>query len=119
MPRRVQVQPGQEEAPLPSLVLLQAGRDSCLLCPHNHLRLQLPLRGFGCLYLEWRPRPVASGQDLAGPALGFVFPLASPDQEEPRAVTIDLKDVLLLTVPKENLRCLMTANLCLKAVLWY
>lgn len=119
MPRRVQVQPGQEEAPLPFLVLLQAGRDSSLLSPCNHLRLQLPLRGFGCLYLERRPRPVASGQDLAGPAHGFIFPLASPDQEEPCAVTIDLKDVLLLTEPKENLRCLMTANLCLKAVLWY
>lgn len=48
-----------------------------------------------------------------------VFALAPPAQEEPCAVAVGLEDMLLLTVPKENLRCLMTAYLCLKAALWY
>lgn len=54
-----------------------------------------------------------------GLALGIVFPLASPAQEEPHPVMINLEDVLLLTVPKENLWWQMTVHLCLKLALWY
>lgn len=60
-----------------------------------------------------------STRDLPGLALGIVFPLASPAQEEPHPVMINLEDVLLLTVPKENLWWQMTVHLCLKLALWY
>lgn len=88
MATRFRVRSEQEEAPLAFLVL-QAGRDSCLLSPHNHSSVQLPLRGFGCLYLERRPGPVASAWDFPGPALSLVFPLGPPAQEELCAVGID------------------------------
>lgn len=52
-------------------------------------------------------------------ALGSFPSGVSPAQESSHPVMINLKDVLLLTVSKENLLWQMIVHLCLKAALWY
>lgn len=93
------MQSEQEEAPSLFLVLLQEGRDNCLLSPCNHWIVQLPLQGFGCLCLKRKQRPFARALQT-GPRLGFA--LAPPAQEQPCAVAIGLEDMVLLTVPEER-----------------